>query len=69
MKFNYNNLRGLIISKFQTIENFSKELGVSFATVSKKLNGKSAFSQKDIVKWSELLEIVPDKIGFYFFAV
>ena len=69
MPFNYNKLRGRIIEKFGTIEKFSVSLGVTFETVSKKLNNKVSFSQKDIISWSDKLDIISDDIGSYFFAL
>lgn len=63
----YNKLRGKIIELFESQENFAKELGISKTSVSKKMNGKSGFSQKDIIKWAKLLEIDSKDYGTYFF--
>lgn len=67
MAFNYSKLRGRIIEKFGTQGCFSKALGVSERTLSLKLNNKIFFSQDEISRMSELLEITSDKIQFYFF--
>ncbi len=67
MKFTYNKLRGRIIEKYGTHERFSKALGISKNSLSLKINGKTGFSQADIVKWCELLDLDVDEIGEYFF--
>lgn len=67
MAFNHSKLRGRIIEKFGTQGCFSKALGVSERTLSLKLNNKIFFSQDEISRMSELLEITSDKIQFYFF--
>ena len=64
----YLKLRGRIIEKFGTQEAFGKALNVSIQTVCAKLNGRSAFSQDDIIKWCELLDISASEVGDYFFA-
>ena len=67
MSFNYSKLRGRIIEKFGTQDCFSKALGVSERTLSLKLNNKIFFSQNEIAKISELLNISSDEIQVYFF--
>lgn len=67
MAFDYSKLRGRIIEKFGTQGCFSRALGVSERTLSLKLNNKIFFSQDEITKISELLNISPDKIQVYFF--
>lgn len=68
MPYAYNKLRGRIIEKFGTQENFAKKIGISSNSLSLKMNGKTSFSQADVIQWSELLEIAVDEIGAYFFA-
>ena len=67
MAFDYDKLRGRIIEKFRTQGNFSRVLGVSERTLSLKLNNKIFFSQDEIAKISELLNITLDEIQIYFF--
>lgn len=67
MAFDYDKLRGRIIEKFRTQSNFSRALGVSERTLSLKLNNKIFFSQDEIAKISELLNIALDEIQIYFF--
>jgi hypothetical protein len=67
MAFNYNKLRGRIIEKFGTQGRLAKSLGVSERTLSLKLNNRIFFTQDEIIKISELLNIDSDKIQVYFF--
>lgn len=69
MEFNYNKLRGRIVEKFQSLFNFSEMLDITYEALSKKMNNKTAISQMEVVKWSELLEIPSDEIGVYFFTI
>ena len=57
-----NKLKGRIVEKYLTQEKFAEVIGISSNSMSKKMNGKIGFSQKDIVKWSELLDIDKSKI-------
>lgn len=66
--FHYNKLRGRIIEKYGTLKDFAANIGTSYVSVSKKICGKTGFSQEDIVKWSEYLDIKPDEYSIYFFA-
>lgn len=68
MAFEYNALRGRIVEKYGSQARFAQELGVSPVSVSEKMTCKTGFSQKDIEKWRELLEIKASEIGHYFFA-
>lgn len=65
--FQYNKLRGKIVEVFGSISKFSEKLSISEVSVSKKLNCKSGFSQKDIIEWSNLLGISSDDYAEYFF--
>ena len=73
MTFKYNRLKGKIVEKFNTITAFTAELGkrkghsIAIQYVSGKLSGSVKFTIDDIVLWSEILEIQPDMIGYYFF--
>ena len=68
MGYSYDKLRGKIIEKYGSQENFAKELNLSSNSISKKMTGKTGFSQKDIVEWSKLLEIEPADYNEYFFT-
>lgn len=65
--YEYKKLRLRIIEKYDLNSNFAKALGVSEVSVSKKLNCRTGFSQKDIEKWSGLLSISKDEYPEYFF--
>ena len=68
MPYTYNKLRGRIVEKYGTQEEFAKKLGISKNSLSLKMNGKTSFSQADVIKWSELLGIETGEIGQYFFT-
>lgn len=68
MARSYNKLRGRIIEKFGNQGAFAEKLGISRQWVSVKLNNKSEFSQSEILKWCDVLEISEREIVDYFFA-
>ena len=47
--YEYKKLRGRIIEKFGTQEKFSKEIGISETSLSKKMKCKTGISQADIM--------------------
>ena len=67
MAYEYPKLRGRIVEKFGSQEEFAKAIGRSTVYVSKKLNGRSAFSKASIELWAKALEIPHLEIGLYFF--
>lgn len=69
MEFDYRKLKGRIVEKFDSVSNFAKHLGVAVQTVSAKLNNDLSITKKDIIEWSEKLEIPVDEIGVYFFVL
>lgn len=68
MPYTYNKLRGRIVEKYGTQEKFAEALGMTKQGISLKMTGKTAFSQNDINRWSELLGIKTEQIADYFFA-
>ena len=60
-------LRGRIIERYGPIGAFAKALGLNKSNVSMKLNGHSAWTQKQIADAMRLLEIQKRDIGAYFF--
>lgn len=66
MEFDYSKLRGRIVEKYGSYAAFSRMLDITEIQVSKKLNGKARFSQEDIVRWSDLLDIDSQGMGLYF---
>ena len=69
MTYDYSKLNGRIIEKYKTRYAFAKEMGWSNETMSKKLNNRVPWRQKDIEKAVASLSIEKDDIGAYFFTV
>ena len=67
MGYTYDKLRGKIIEKYGSQEKNAEVLGISTNSLSKKMTGKTGFSQKDIVEWTRLLDIDKSEYGQYFF--
>lgn len=68
MPYTYSKLRGRIIEKYGTLAAFAERIELSQTSLSKKMTGKTGFSQEDIRVWSKLLDIDPSEYGLYFFA-
>lgn len=68
MPYRYNKLKGRITEKFGTRGNFAKAIGLSENSLSLKLNCKTGFSQEDMEKWANVLDISIEEYGLYFFA-
>lgn len=68
MAYDYSKLRGRIVEICGTISEFSKRMGLSDRVISLKLNGKSAWSQKNIEKALDVLRLTEKDIRAYFFA-
>lgn len=68
-KFDYSKLLGRIKEYGFTQERIASEIGISVSTLSYKLNNKAFFTQKEIRKICDLLEIVIAEIGVYFFTL
>ena len=66
--FDYNKLRGRIREVFGTQSKYSEALHVSYATLSAKLNNQTDFTQGEISKSVELLQINSADIPAYFFT-
>ena len=69
IRFNYSKLRGRIIEKFGTQQAFAAELGISDCTISTKLNCHSYFTQPEIAKAINILDIDPSEVTSYFFKL
>lgn len=68
MPFNYNKLKGRIIEKCGTYSKFAETMGITSTTMSAKINGKSEFSQEEILKAIKILQLDCTDIPNYFFA-
>lgn len=66
--YEYRKLRGRIVEKYATSKVFAEKIGLSETSLSSKLNCKTGFSQEDIEKWADALDIKPEEYGIYFFA-
>ena len=63
----YQKLREVIVSKYQTMAEFARDMDLSENTLSKKLNGKSLWRANDIQKACSLLNLDQNSISVYFF--
>lgn len=64
----YRKLRGRICEIFGTMQKFAKAMGKDSSTISFKLNNKSPWTDADIVKACEVLEIAIEDVPLYFFV-
>ena len=55
--FDFSKLRGKIVEKFKTQEEFAKAMGCSTQTLNYKLNNKIEFTSREINKAIKLLDI------------
>lgn len=67
MPFDYSKLDGRIVEKFKTRYKFASALTISERSLSLKMNGKVAWTQPEIYKSCELLDIKDNEIKKYFF--
>ena len=63
----FAKLRGKIVEVFGSQGKFADAMGQTTTNICNKLNGKRAWTQKDIAKASQLLSIDVSEIGIYFF--
>lgn len=68
MNFEYSKLLGRIKEFGYTQESLAREIGISEATMSLKLNNKAVFTQKEIAKIRKILALNDEKTGVYFFT-
>lgn len=68
LDYSYAKLRGRIVEKYGTVAAFARSIDRSMNSVSKKLNGRGAFTQQDIKLWADSLGFGPDEYGDYFFS-
>jgi transcriptional regulator with XRE-family HTH domain len=66
--FDYSKLLGLMKELGFSQEKLARCLNINESTLNRKLNGHSAFTQREIEKICELLNIKNKEIGCYFFA-
>ena len=68
IKFDYSKLRGRITEKCGTQKVFAELLGVTEGTLTSKLLGYTYFTQDEIYKSIEILDIEKNKVTLYFFT-
>ena len=68
-KFSYAKLKGRIVEKYGSQRDFAKALGISECSMTQKMNGHSFFSQTEIYRAIEILDIDPRTVTSYFFTV
>lgn len=68
MSFKYNKLRGRIVEIYGSQAEFARAIQQSEQIITAKLAGRSSFTQDNIIKWSDALDIDQNEIGSYFFA-
>ena len=66
--YDYSKLLGRIKEKGFTLKEFAKIIGINPSTLSIKLSGKAYFTQKEIEKICQALDICGNEIGLYFFT-
>ena len=66
--FNYQKLKGRIIERLETNGKFAELMNWSRPTLSRKLTGESEWTQSEILKACEVLEIEEAELHLYFFA-
>lgn len=64
----YSKIRGAIREKYGTQQAFAPALGMSEASLSAKLNGRTEWQTDEIVKACELLGIPLEQAHEYFFC-
>lgn len=69
IEFDYSKLRGRIVERYDTLDNFAQDISFSGATLSRKLNNRSRFEDVEILEISELLGIPKNKLDSYFFTL
>lgn len=69
ISFDYSKLKGKIVEKYRTQNEFAKANNISSRAMSLKLNNNIGLSQNDIIKWCSMLGIEESQIGEYFFKI
>ncbi len=68
IQLDYSKLRGRIKEKIGTEGEFARQLGRSHNYLTKVFQGKTFFSQADVLKAAQVLGIEKEDIGLYFFS-
>ena len=68
-KFSYSKLKGRIVEKCGTQRAFAELLGISECSLTSKLRGNTFFSQPEMFRAIDILDIDPNDVTLYFFTV
>lgn len=68
MEFNYNKLRGRIVEYGYNLKTCADKMGIDRTSLSQKLNNHTSFSNRDILRLCDMLNIPTEEIGTYFFT-
>ncbi|MDO5015260.1 MAG: DUF739 family protein [Clostridia bacterium] len=68
MEYKYDRLKGKICEKYKTRKAFADAMNLGNTALSFKLNNKSEWSQDEILKAINLLDLTTDDIKLYFFS-
>lgn len=66
--FDTSKLRGRIIEKYGSQQEFSRVVGCTMSFLSQYLNGKTQLTQKVMDRWIDALDIPRNEIDLYFFT-
>lgn len=69
MPYNYSKLSGRIDEICGSRSEFARRMGLSERSISLKMSGKRAWSQKDIARACIVLDISTAEIPAYFFTL
>lgn len=69
MAFEYSKLRGRIVEKCGSSQEFAKAMGLAPSQVSFLLNNRQDWRPARILKACEVLDIAPSDISTYFFSL
>lgn len=68
MRWNYNKLKGRIKEMCGTQDEFASRLGIGRVSLSQRLNNQLEFTQDEMFRACDVLEIDRTDIPLYFFA-
>lgn len=66
--WNYDKLRGKIKEKYGSQDKFAEKMKIGRVSLSQRLTGKLEFSQNEMNRAIELLELEKSEIPIYFFT-
>lgn len=67
-KFDYSKLRGKVVEKLNTNKAFADSIGISYPALSARFKGDTPFSQREIAKAIDVLDLTPPEVVECFFT-